>query len=407
MNQKLMRNSKGYTLFALMCLMILSLFFSRTLLAIAIVAFTVFTLTYDIKKQLRNFFHSRICCSISLLFILPVVSAFSSHDFSLRVDTILLKSPLLLLPVAFSAPFQMPRRYWEALAIIFVTCVFCGCAWSFFYYIRSAGIINQEYLRGKSMVTALDNDHVRFSLLVFIALVTSCFMYYRLRTSGKALIFLLLAVCFLLYLHLLAARTGLLAFYLSLAVSAIYFLHKRGRTWALATVCILIILPVLCWNVVPSFRNKFEYVKYESRYLKHGSYIPGSNDMVRLISIRAGWEIMLAHPLSGIGFEYIKDETRHWYTKHYPQMAERDKIIPSSEWMVYGSGIGIGGALIFSFIMLVPFTIRTKWTLPWWLLNVGICSSMLADIGLEVQYGVFIYAFCILWWWKWFKDENN
>jgi O-antigen ligase len=390
-----------------MCLMILSLFFSRTLLAFAIAAFATFSFTYDIKKQVRNFFHSRICWSMSLLFTLPVISGFWSNDYSTWMDTILLKSPLLLLPIAFSAPFLMPKRYWEALAIILLTCVFCSSGWSLIYYVRSAGMINQEYLRGKSMVTALDNDHVRFSLLVFIAIITSCFMYYRFRTSRIAGFFLFVAVCFLVYLHLLAARTGLLALYLSLAISVIYFLHKRGRKWALTAVCILIFLPVLCWSVMPSFRNKFEYVKYESRYLKHGSYVPGSNDMVRLISIRAGWDLMLAHPFTGTGFENIKSETRKWYTSHYPQMAVRDKIIPSSEWMIYGAGIGLGGVLLFSLTMLVPFTVRTRWTLPWWLLNAGISSSMLADIGLEVQYGVFIYAFCVLWWWKWFKDENS
>ncbi len=26
------------------------------------------------------------------------------------------------------------------------------------------------------------------------------------------------------------------------------------------------------------------------------------------------------------------------------------------------------------------------------------------DVALEVQYGVFLYAFTLLWWWKWFHS---
>ena len=26
------------------------------------------------------------------------------------------------------------------------------------------------------------------------------------------------------------------------------------------------------------------------------------------------------------------------------------------------------------------------------------------DIGLEVQFGIFIYSFIVLWWWKWLKQ---
>ena len=35
------------------------------------------------------------------------------------------------------------------------------------------------------------------------------------------------------------------------------------------------------------------------------------------------------------------------------------------------------------------------------MLNVTIAVSFLFDIALEVQFGVFLYSFIVLWWWKW------
>jgi hypothetical protein len=87
-------------------------------------------------------------------------------------------------------------------------------------------------------------------------------------------------------------------------------------------------------------------------------------------------------------------------------MTGADKIYPSSEWLMYGAGCGWPGILIFSCIMCVPFLVRVKNKLPWWLLNITAAFSFLFDIGLEVQFGVFIYSFVVLWWYQWLNEEK-
>ena len=87
-------------------------------------------------------------------------------------------------------------------------------------------------------------------------------------------------------------------------------------------------------------------------------------------------------------------------------MLEADKIYPSSEWLMYGAGCGWPGMLVFTFIMAVPFLLPVSNKLLWWLLNSTVAFSFLFDIGLEVQFGIFIYSFIVLWWWKWLKTEK-
>jgi len=83
-------------------------------------------------------------------------------------------------------------------------------------------------------------------------------------------------------------------------------------------------------------------------------------------------------------------------------MTETDKILPSSEWTMYGAGTGWPGFILFSMILLVPFFIKDlRKNIAWLLLNCFMLLSYLFDIGLEVQYGVFIHAFVLLWWYKW------
>ena len=87
-------------------------------------------------------------------------------------------------------------------------------------------------------------------------------------------------------------------------------------------------------------------------------------------------------------------------------MQEQDKVYPASEWLMYGAGAGLPGFFLFTISMLIPFLTRVRHQLPWWMLNAAAAFSFIFDIGLEVQFGVFIYAFTVLWWWKWMKEEK-
>ena len=83
------------------------------------------------------------------------------------------------------------------------------------------------------------------------------------------------------------------------------------------------------------------------------------NAAVRVISIKAGWNVMKQNPVIGAGFGDVISETEKWYSEQYSEMNERAKIYPSSEWMMYGAGCGVPGIIVFSFAMLLPFFMRT------------------------------------------------
>jgi len=149
-----------------------------------------------------------------------------------------------------------------------------------------------------------------------------------------------------------------------------------------------------------------KYFLYDQTYFKDAHYLQGSNDAVRIISINAGWNLMNEHPTTGVGFGDIFIETKKWYGIHYPEMIETDKIYPSSECLIYGAGIGWTGLLILIGVIIISFSAPVKNKLPWILLNIMAAFSFLFDIPLEVQFGVFIYSFIMLWCWKWFNAEN-
>jgi O-antigen ligase len=392
-------------IFILVIIMMASLFFSRALLSLTVMVFVLFCFFHrNIKRHIRVFFSSPLLWSMSLLFFLPLLSGLWSEDKKQWLEITRIKLPLLFLPLAFAGPFRFSKKQWEWLAFIFIALVTAGTIWSMFHYVTNMTAVHEEYLHAKTMITPLLNDHVRFSWLVSVALLVSAWLCIKKRKQDKpaAWILLIITLWLMLFLHVLAARTGLLSFYVFVFFIILWLIFKKAKPlYAIILFAIVISLPLVAYFVLPTFQNRVKYFLHSQTYFKDAHYLQGSNDAIRVISIKAGWNLMNEHPVKGVGFGDVMAETKKWYNIYYPQMIEEDKIYPGSEWIMYGAACGWPGLFLFALVMIIPFFLPIKNKLLWGILNATIAVSFLFDIGLEVQFGIFLYSFIVLWWWKW------
>ena len=415
---KELRKDKLTQLQKMICLlsvliMLAGLLFSRFLLSLGLIVFVISCFVgQSVKNKMINFFYSPVLWSMSLLFLLPLLSGFWSDD-TLKWSQILrIKLPLLLLPLSLAGFDDFKKEDWEKIAFAFLSLVLIGAAWSLWQYLQDMQLIHEAYLRAQTIKTPLDNDHVRFSLLVSIAILTAAFLSVQNQTKLPRAVVVslwLAALLLLVYLHVLAARTGLICVYVAALISITWLIVKLKNSWRYAWVIVLIIaIPFVSWFAFPTFKNRISYIRYDLSSIRDSVYRTGSNDGNRLVSIRAGWKLQNEHALAGVGFGDIETETRKWYLTNYPQMADTDRILPSSEWMIYGAGAGWPGFVLFSIVMIIPFFSRAPAANIYWvLLNISFALSYLFDIGIEVQYGVFVHAFILLWWYKWLNVAAN
>lgn len=407
MLNKLHNGWRPTVIFILFVAMLLSLFISRAALSVSMGLFLAVSFLHTgIKKQLVSFFTSPLLWSMSLLFLLPLISGWWSEDADKWQEIVWIKLPLVLLPLAFAGPVNLPQKMWDWLAYGFITIIVAATIWCMLQYINNMAAVHDAYLQAKTIITPLRNDHVRFSWLVSVAVLLSAWLVINKRKQEKtvSIILAVVAVWLIIFLHILAARTGLFSFYIMLLMFAIWLIVKQLKwQYGLGLLAVLIALPIMAWVALPTFQNRVRYIRYDFGYFKEANYLPGANDAMRVISLKAGWSVLTQHRVAGVGFGDVLRETEAWYQAAYPQMIETDKINPSSEWLMYGAGCGWPGFLLFSFVMLVPFFIRVQHKLLWWMLHASTAFSFIFDIGLEVQYGVFSYAFIVLWWWRWLK----
>lgn len=387
-------------------IMLAGLLFSRLILTLSIGLFLLFTLFHkDIIRQCRSFLQTPLLIFISLLFLIPLLSGFWSSDKIEFAKVMRVKIPFLLLPLAFAGKWNLGEKNWLRLAYFFILLVAVACCVSLLGYALDMDSINESYLRAKTIPTPLNDDHVRFSWLVCTAVLLAFLLITieineRLRWILGAMIIL-----FVFYLHILSARTGLVLVYCIL-LSFIFFRISQNRKQTIKIAFLLGVLIIGSWFLLPTLKNRIRYNRYDLMQIRQNSYLSGTSDGNRLMSLKAGWDILKNNPW-GIGAGDIRKETNQWYDVHVKEMKETDKIYPSSEWMVYGNMAGWAGILLFTMVMIYPLCIKNiRHRFFWILLNLIAGLSFVIETSLEIQYGVFIYAFIMLWWWKWLKFEK-
>src|SRR4051812_69869 len=225
-------------IFLSMLLMLISLFTSRYLLSVSLIVFVLVCCAHkDFRAQSLRFFKSPLLIAISLLFFIPFITVFWSEDKVQWWRWARIKLPLFLLPLCFAGNWQLTRRQWNFVAYLFLFLVSAGCCWSLSSYIFDAEAIQQGYLKAKVINTPLRDDHVRYSLLVSVAIVCAYYLLKRERNKKAKTILGAALVFFIVYLHILSVRTGLAALYIFLFLLLVQLtasIKNKTRTWALA-----------------------------------------------------------------------------------------------------------------------------------------------------------------------------
>lgn len=390
-----------------MVLMLASLFLSRGFLSGAMMYFIAVTLVHkNIVSQLRAFIKDPFLVSITILFFIPFVSALWSENMKEWGEIMRIKIPLLFFPLAFAGDWKLKKDHWVIIALIFLALMVVSVSWSLAQYITNIQGFNEAYLRSKTILTPLEDDHVRFSWLVAFSVMLSVLLLHIQENWKGILIFLV--IFFITYLHILAARMGLFSLYIFIVIYATWLLFNKARMkFFFFLVSGMIILPVASWFIFPTFRNRIQYFLYDLSLLKNEAFVPGSNDGARIQSLKAGWEILKQNP-GGVGAGDLKSEVFSWYGQHVAGMSSGQMFLPCSEWLIYGGFAGWAGIILITAVMALPFFIRKiKYRVFWIALHAIVAFSLAMDMTIEAQFGVFIYVFIVLWWWKWFQLQQN
>jgi O-antigen ligase len=328
------------------------------------------------------------------------ISGFWSTDTGYLSERLQVKLPFMLLPLGFALlpalSFRQTRWFTWGMCLL----LFCGSLYSLSFAIRDPEAIFNGYFTSKVMPTPAYKDHIRFSILIAWFILWCYYMFPRLGQRWQKTVVALAIVYFTLFLHLLAVRSGLLFFYL-FTISYIVYLFLQGRRLLSGSIMLCFVTTILlAYRYIPSFHYKMGYIKYTfEEYYDRGNMSGDFSDMGRILSYQAAWNAFSRHPVAGVGAGDILVEMEQQYRSVAPGIKPEQILIPHNQVMVVAVATGLLGLVPFLCWLCYPLLRLRRTRDGYFVLATWVCLlfSLFTEPMLEVQFGVFVFLFCLLW----------
>lgn len=384
---------------ASLCLMWAGLLWSRALLSLSMVLFILSSLLSEpISAKLARMRASPFLLSVAVLFAIPFVTVLWSSDLRYWVKVMQDKTPLLMIPLCAGSLAAIPAAARRGIALFALSTLALSMCMALARFLSDATAVSEAYLRAKVMRVDMGSDHIRYAWvlsavlawLLHVLLDEASSLSRRERSAGWAM-----AAAIVAFLHLLASKTGLLACYLCLGLALVYHRRRSAARWIAASAALL---PLAAWMLLPTFRNRLRFILWDFQNYSRGGYTEGLSDTPRVLSFDAAWDLIRQSPWLGTGFGDLRGAMTDWYVRHAPFMQPYEYLLPSNEAVLHAAAAGIPLALLFAAASLVPLLLRAhRRSYGCMAFHVVAFLGLQYEVGLETQYGIFIYAVMGCW----------
>lgn len=351
------------------------------------------------QRRIAQRAHWPTLLSFVLVYVLHLATGLwqsSLADPALRQDLVL-ELPFLLLPVAFLLLPDWHPAHKRTLWFVLMGCCLAAAVYATTNYLLHLKEINKSYLESGVMPT--EPDHIRFSLLVSMAVLAGTVLVFdrtlprRLRQATAVAVGVLF-----LFQHLLAARSGLVTMYAggALWLGWLGWQLKRWKEVLLSSLLIILIAggALLYFTTL---RNKIIDTLTDAGQIQSVSAANYYSVTARVYSYDVAWDVIRAHPLGGVSKVKLAEAMATHYAAHYPQIEPAHYLLPHNQFIFNAAAYGFIGLLVFMIGFYYPLWVGLRQRNVLLLLMYLIVSlSFMVEYTLETQTGVLTGLFFIL-----------
>lgn len=291
----------------------------------------------DIKRLAED---RRVWLGCIIIYLGVVLSGINSSDVGGWVHHLRIRLPLLTLPLALFSASLLQYRVLRLAILGFASVLVVSSLPIIYHYVTHYKEVQDAIGLGQAMDTP--TSHIRYSLMIAFALLSTATIWWRERLWWQ----LSLAVWLLVFLHILAVRSGIAVLYLSSITIAVLATIK-SKKW-LRLVLVLSLLGAIGYSstqLIPSLNRRLSYMRYDlKKYSKGDGKL--YSDSERIASLKVGWHLTRQSPILGTGIGDLRADSKNAYEEM--ELTTDRPHLPHNQFLFISAGSGLLGLLIFA-----------------------------------------------------------
>jgi len=307
------------------------------------------------------------------------------------------KLPFLLLPLAFAFLPRFTAKQLQLFTLVSAFLFLGGAIYTVSFLVADSAANIKKYRYAEVLPTLPKNDHIRASLAVALFIVWCFYLWPMLKGAAKWVI-TAIAAFLIIYLHILAVKSGLLSLYIFGVGWGLYMAIAKRKLAGIIAIILIPLFLTLAIKFMPTLRERANYVYFSWFMFKLGDKSGNYGDINRLMSYKIAFNLIKDHPLTGVGTGDMLAEMTKGFHKWNPDLPEQSVILPHNQFLTVALGCGIPAMVLFLIWVFMPLAALKKnrqgffFFMVWFLLFL----QLMIEPVLEVQFGVFVILFFLL-----------
>lgn len=336
-----------------------------------------------------------------ILWVWMTASGLYTDDMGRWGDRISRKLSLVLLPIGMVSVSALSKKQVWTIFFFFNCVITVFALGSALNYFQNFEAINASMIESKSVPVwpiGKGISHIYFGVLMSFSIINSAYFALHQKTplllNKDRLLMGGLAVLNIIIIHMLSARTGLVALYGGLGVLVLHWVWQRRKNkivWL--SLIALPLLPVVAYFAVPSFQNKIINSVRDVQINRDGGDINHRSFSMRLEAWTMGIHLIKDHPVLGVGVGDLEDEMAAEYDRSNSVLWQENRVMPHNQFIENAVQMGLPYSLFLLFVVFYPL-IRFRKTSPLlWACAALFFFAMCFESILERQIGVALFPF--------------
>lgn len=332
-------------------------------------------------------------------FLLYTISYFWTTDIANWHTRVEVKLPVLLLPLAFSFMPAFNRQQVQVFVLCSAVLFLGSVLYSLSFFIKDPAYYSEQYVYSHVLPTAVYGDHIRYSLALSLYIAWCFSVFEDLEKKWIKTVVVITIIFLSVYLHILAARTGLIIWYMFIAAWCMRYAFKKNLKTGLGIIALLVIIFALATKYIPTLEKRVWYAKHTFELYRSGKLESGYSDMGRVISYKLATRLIKENAVKGVGAGDVFSEMNKGYDADYPDVPTEFRLMPHNQFLIVCLGCGVFSLLVFILWIFWPLvwisnSPKRFYAFITWL---SLFLAVMVEPMLEIQYGVFVFMFFLLW----------
>jgi O-antigen ligase len=301
-----------------------------------------------------------------LFYLSTAISILYSDNLDEALRKLVLKLPILFFPLVCMTFKQTTFDSRIKMVGILNYAVFLPAVVSVYNYFLNKRLYDQLILESKPLPVEFGYGiyHIQFSILLASAVVFGMYSIIRMIRENQRNLWLLvigIITCVnFIAIHILSARTGLVAMYFGIFAIVLSSLRSTSIGFKLGAAAICIILPLTLFFSSTSLQNRLKNSIIDLKVVMSGSNANEYSFAMRVEGWKNAIDIIDRNPFQGVGVGDADKELYNNFASFNPSIDLKNRRNPHNQFLETAVQSGLLSAILFLITLIAPIVLKSS-----------------------------------------------